>query len=83
MTADELMALPLAVDMTTAALALGIGRASAYRHRDELRAAGLVVIGVGRRLVVTRASLLAVLGVEPATEPTATASPVALVALTS
>ena len=61
MQADELRALPVCVDVPTAARAFGIGRDGAY----DLARSGrfpVPVLRLGRRLVVTRASLLTALG---------------------
>jgi predicted DNA-binding transcriptional regulator AlpA len=60
MTMAELRELPAAIDVTTAALALGISRATAYEaiSRGDFPAQ---VITVNRRLVVVTSSLLAAL----------------------
>ena len=61
MQADEVRALPVCVDVPTAARAFGIGRDGAY----DLARSGrfpVPVLRLGRRLVVTRASLLTALG---------------------
>lgn len=63
MTYEELMALPVSVDLMVAARALGIGRSLAYdmakRGRFPVR-----VLRLGNRYRVTRADLLRVLGVD-------------------
>lgn len=90
MPLDELLSLPVVVDLPTAGRAFGIGRDLSYR----LAASGefpCPVLRIGRHLRVTRAALLAALGVPdtrfaapsapdtpPATEP---ATPVEALAL--
>lgn len=70
MTYEELMALPVSVDLMVAARALGIGRSLAYdmakRGRFPVR-----VLRLGNRYRVTRADLLRVLGVVDQEEGTA------------
>lgn len=70
MTYEELMALPVSVDLMVAARALGIGRSLAYdmakRGRFPVR-----VLRLGNRYRVTRADLLRVLGVADQEEGTA------------
>jgi predicted site-specific integrase-resolvase len=63
MTYEELMALPVSVDLPTAARALGIGSSTAYdlHRRGEL---GVSVQRYGSRLRVPRSELFRVLGVE-------------------
>ena len=64
MTRAELLALPVAVDLTTAARALGLGRSTAYelaRHR----AFPCRVLQVGSSYRVPTAELLRVLGISP------------------
>ncbi|MHB1431398.1 MAG: helix-turn-helix domain-containing protein [Streptosporangiaceae bacterium] len=64
MSVDELLALPVSVDLTTAAKAFGIGRTKAY----ELAQAGEFpcrVIRVGLKYRVPRSALLEALGVDP------------------
>lgn len=61
MTRDEVLALPVTVDLLTTARALGIGRSMAY----EMARAGtypVPLFNVGRRYRAMRADLLAVLG---------------------
>jgi excisionase family DNA binding protein len=62
MTRAELLALPVAVDLTTAARALGLGRSTAYelarRHEFPCR-----VLQVGGSYRVPTADLLRVLGI--------------------
>jgi hypothetical protein len=66
MQKDELLALPVSVDLTTAGRAFGLGRTRAY----ELARAGQFpcrVIPVGRKFRVPRSALLEALGVEEST----------------
>jgi hypothetical protein len=62
MTRSELLALPVAVDLTTAARALGLGRSTAYelarRRKFPCR-----VVHVGSSYRVPTADLLRVLGI--------------------
>lgn len=62
MTPGELRALPVAVDLQTAARAFGLGRTSAYEleRRGEFP---VEVFRVGRLLRVRRSDLLEALGV--------------------
>lgn len=63
MTRDELLALPVSVDVPTAGKAFGISKLTAYR----LVKSGdfpVPVIYVGRKVVVPRASLLRALGID-------------------
>jgi hypothetical protein len=65
MSLDELLSLPVSVDLTTAGRAFGIGRTKAF----ELARAGefpVKVIRVGRKLRVSKAVILEALGVTPA-----------------
>jgi hypothetical protein len=63
LTVAEVLALPVTVDLVTAASAFGLGRDNAYRlaKTGELP---FPVLKLGRRLVVTRNALLTVLGIE-------------------
>lgn len=64
MSRTELLALPVTVDLVTAARALGLGRTKAY----ELARAGAFpcrVLRVGRTYSVPAADLLGLLGVTP------------------
>lgn len=64
-TRDELLGLPVTVDIGTAARALGLGRSTGY----ELARRGAFpcrVIRIGSSYRVPTAELLRVLGVEPA-----------------
>jgi len=64
MTLAELLALPVVVDVTTAARALGLGRSTGY----ELARCGEFpcrVLRVGRSYRVPTADLLRVLGITP------------------
>lgn len=62
MTPEELLALPVAVDLSTAARAYGIGRTAAYElaRRDEFP---VRVLRIGNRYRVRRSDLLESLGV--------------------
>ena len=83
MTPDEVRALPVVVDVPTAGRCFGLGRGTAYAlaAMDELP---VPVLRLGRhKRVVTRAALLAALGLTdseagPASPAVATASPPAL-----
>jgi excisionase family DNA binding protein len=63
-TRAEILALPVVVDVTTAARALGLGRSTAYElaRRDEFPCR---VIRVGNSYRIPTADLLRVLGIEP------------------
>jgi hypothetical protein len=63
MTADDLQVLPLTVAVPLAGRAFGIGRDTSYRLAAE-GAFPVPVLKLGKKLVVTRASLLQALGVE-------------------
>lgn len=65
MSQAELLALPSAVDLTTAGRAFGVGRTKAF----ELARAGefpVKVLRVGRKFRVPKAAILEALGVTPA-----------------
>lgn len=64
LTRAELLALPVAVDVPTAARALRLGRSTAYElaRRDEFPCP---VLRVGSSYRVPTAGLLRVLGIEP------------------
>ena len=64
LTRAEILALPVVVDVSTAALALGLGRSTAYElaRRDEFPCR---VIRVGGSYRIPTADLLRVLGIEP------------------
>lgn len=67
MTPDELLALPVSVDVPTAGKAFGISRLTSYR----LARSGdfpVPVIPVGGKMIVTRASLLDKLGIDEKTD---------------
>lgn len=64
MTRGELLALPVAVDLATAARALGLGRSTAYELARR-RAFPCRVLQVGSSYRVPTAELLRVLGVAP------------------
>lgn len=63
-TLAEILALPVVVDVATAARALGLGRSTAYElaRRDELPCP---VLRVGSTYRIPTAGLLRVLGIEP------------------
>ena len=67
LTRAELLALPVVVDVSTAARALGLGRSTAYElaRRDEFPCP---VLRVGSSYRVPTAGLLRVLGIEPPRE---------------
>jgi hypothetical protein len=68
MTRDEVLALPVTVDLLTTAHALGIGRSMAY----EMARTGtypVPLFKVGQRYRAMRADLLAVLGIADAPHP--------------
>lgn len=62
MTREELLNLPVAVDVPTAGRALGLSRTTAYRLAQQGQLP-VPVLKLGRALRVTRASLLNALGV--------------------
>ena len=65
LTVDEVLALPVAVDLVTAGRAWGFGRTKAH----ELARAGAFpcpVLRIGNAYRVTRADLLRSLGIDPA-----------------
>jgi excisionase family DNA binding protein len=66
LTLAELLALPVTVDVTTAARALGLGRSTAYElvRRNEFPCR---VLRVGSSYRIPTADLLRVLGIEPST----------------
>lgn len=63
-TLAEILALPVVVDVTTAARALGLGRSTAYElaRRDEFPCP---VLRVGSSYRIPTAGLLRLLGIEP------------------
>ncbi len=69
-TRAELLALPVTVDIGTAARALGLGRSTGYElaRRDEFPCR---VLHVGSSYRVPTAELLRVLGIEPDERPAA------------
>jgi hypothetical protein len=72
-TPAEVRRWPVTVDVVTAGRCYGLGRDGAYRRAatGEL-APGVPVLRLGRRLVVTRAHLMAALGItDPAPTPPA------------
>ena len=67
MSKQELMALPVSVDLVTAARAIGIGRTLAYQlAKTGHLIDGVPIIEVGGKFRVNRAHLLRALGVEDA-----------------
>ena len=70
MTRDEVLALPVTVDILTTARALGIGRSMAYEMARE-GTYPVPLYSVGKRYRAMRADLLAVLGVSDAVPQTA------------
>ena len=74
LTRAELLALPVTVDVPTAARALGLGRSTAYElaRRDQFPCR---VLRVGRSYRVPTADLMRVLGVDPPTPEEAPAEP--------
>jgi excisionase family DNA binding protein len=70
LTRAELLALPVVVDVPTAARALGLGRSTAYElaRRGEFPCP---ILRVGSSYRVPTAGLLRILGVEPPTAPDA------------
>lgn len=61
--ANEILAWPVTVDLRTAGRAFGVGRDQAYRLARENRFP-VPVLRLGRRLRVTRASVMAALGID-------------------
>lgn len=77
LTRAELLALPVVVDVTTAARALGLGRSTAYElaRRGEFPCR---VLHIGSSYRIPTADLLRVLGIEPLmSDPRPTAPPAA------
>jgi hypothetical protein len=68
LTRAELLALPVVIDITTAARALGLGRSTAYElaRRDEFPCR---VLRIGSSYRVPTADLLRVLGIELGEQP--------------
>lgn len=65
MTIDELLALPVSVDLTTAARAFGLGRTKAFElaSRDEFPCR---VLRVGKKYRVPRSAIFEALGIDAA-----------------
>lgn len=63
MSADEVRALPVVVDVPTAGRCFGLGRDGAYRAA-QTGTLPVPVLRFGRHLRVTRASILAALGID-------------------
>lgn len=74
LTRAELLALPVTVDVPTAARALGLGRSTAYElaRRDEFPCR---VLRVGSSYRVSTADLMRILGIEPPTPEEAPGEP--------
>jgi hypothetical protein len=69
MTHDELLALPVSVDLLTAGRAFGLGRTKAF----ELARAGSFpcrVLRVGKKFRVPRSAIFDALGISPSAEQT-------------
>lgn len=66
-TPDEIRAWPVTVDVPTAGRAFGVGRDESYRLAREGRFP-VPVLRLGRYLRVSRAAVLAALGVTEATD---------------
>lgn len=73
MTRDELLALPLTVDLVTAGRAIGVGRSKSYQMVAE-DTFPLKVLRLGHRYRIVTADLLSLLGVAPNTSAAAPAS---------
>jgi hypothetical protein len=71
---DELLALPVVIDVPTAARAIGLGRSTAYElaRRNEFPCP---VLRVGSSYRVPTAGLLRILGIEPPTREEVLAVP--------
>jgi hypothetical protein len=67
-TADEIRAWPVTVDIQTAGRAWGLGRDQAYRLARQ-GSFPVPVLRLGRYLRVTRAAVLAALGIDESAEP--------------
>jgi len=74
MTSTELLALPVTIDVPTAARALGLGRSTAYElaRRGEFPCR---VLRVGSSYRVPTADLMRVLGIDPPTPGVALGEP--------
>ena len=74
MTSTELLALPVTIDVPTAARALGLGRSTAYElaRRGEFPCR---VLRVGSSYRVPTADLMRVLGIDPPTPGVARGEP--------
>lgn len=62
-TEDEVRALPVVTDVPTAGRPFGLSRDTAYRHA-RAGTFPVPVLRVGRKMIVTRASLLDALGLD-------------------
>ena len=70
MSLDELLSLPVSVDLTTAGRAFGIGRTKSFELARQGRFP-VKVSFVGARYRVTRSAIFEALGLDPATAATA------------
>ena len=68
MTNDELHALPVSVDLVTAARAFGLGRTKAFELAKQDRFP-CRIIRVGEKYRVPRSAIFEALGVDPADAP--------------
>ena len=66
MSLDELLSLPVSVDLTTAGRAFGIGRTKSFELVRQGRFP-VKVISVGAKYRVTRSAIFEGLGLDPAT----------------
>ncbi|HLK79656.1 MAG TPA: DNA-binding protein [Streptosporangiaceae bacterium] len=66
MSLDELLSLPVSVDLTTAGRAFGIGRTKSFELVRQGRFP-VKVISVGAKYRVTRSAIFEALGLDPAT----------------
>ena len=66
MSLDELLSLPVSVDLTTAGRAFGIGRTKSFELARKGRFP-VKVISVGAKYRVTRSAIFEALGLDPAT----------------
>ena len=66
MSLDELLSLPVSVDLTTAGRAFGIGRTKSFELARQGRFP-VKVISVGAKYRVSRTAIFEALGLDPAT----------------
>ncbi len=69
MSLDELLSLPVSVDLTTAGRAFGIGRTKSFELARQGRFP-VKVISVGAKYRVSRTAIFEALGLDPATATT-------------